>query len=576
MKRIYALLLFISVYSTAFCTEPDPLYHSFATAYARLDTSLIKELYLKDAEVLNLYDGEPAQSLKGTAAIEVYYNSFFESFRKNHQQLVLTFKIHSRNKEGAYLLDNGFYQLEIVTPGKPSSFLFGKFSTVLATENGAWKFKTDATTNTDFKDYEDETAVPIPKREELLYAPFYDQLTGDYITTDDELIVIGRSQVRLFAYFEKTGAYRGLNKITSTSWTAGTTVLSAEVNRRFEFHGDSLKVYEQDKPVIHAKRAGLYRTENIRYLNQQQQQLAGTLFIPAKPNGKAVVLVHGSGAQDRNGYASIIRLLADLLARKGITVLTYDKQGVAASEGNFEQLGFSGLAADALAGIHYLKQRKDLLLQQTGLGGSSQAGWVIAKAIEQEAGAVDFVFTIGAAGSGITVTAQNLYNTEQQMRCAGIFNPLQIRNALTQQELFFQYISTPTPQHAKQLDRFTQQCLKDTLLKDWLFPASDAIDLTDRNQWFTTLEISFDPLPVWKQYQKPMLMQFGAYDDATPSEAIVKKLQQLKHPHLQIELLNGAQHLGLKATDICKGDLWNVDQFHPDFFNQLLQWFDSF
>ena len=51
-------------------------------------------------------------------------------------------------------LDNGFYRLEIITPNKPSSYAFGKFSTVLELKNNAWKFRTDATTNTDFVEYE--------------------------------------------------------------------------------------------------------------------------------------------------------------------------------------------------------------------------------------------------------------------------------------------------------------------------------------------------------------------------------------------------------------------------------------
>ena len=70
-------------------------------------------------------------------------------------------------------------------------------------------------------------------------------------------------------------------------------------------------------------------------------------------------------------------------AREGITVLTYDKQGVGQSEGNSDYESFTDLAQDVLAGIDFLKSRNDLSISKIGLAGSSQAGWIIAKAIEK-------------------------------------------------------------------------------------------------------------------------------------------------------------------------------------------------
>ena len=219
-----------------------------------------------------------------------------------------------------------------------------------------------------------------------------------------------------------------------------------------------------------ATKKQFYKNEKVTYLNAKGIKLGGTLFIPLKPNGKAIVLTHGSGPQDRNGFASIIRLLADIFAREGITVLTYDKQGVGPSEGNSDYESFTDLAQDVLAGIDFLKIRKDLALSKIGLGGSSQAGWIIAKAIEQSNNKVDFALTIGAAGSGISVIEQNIYNTEISMKCNGAYSKRQIDNAITQQRFFFDYLANQS--NAKTLDEFTGSIEKDTLIRGWLFPTS--------------------------------------------------------------------------------------------------------
>jgi alpha-beta hydrolase superfamily lysophospholipase len=47
----------------------------------------------------------------------------------------------------------------------------------------------------------------------------------------------------------------------------------------------------------------------------------------------AVVMVHSSGNQSRNGPIAYFRLIANLFAANGITTLAYDKRGVGGSNG---------------------------------------------------------------------------------------------------------------------------------------------------------------------------------------------------------------------------------------------------
>lgn len=97
------------------------------------------------------------------ASIEKYYERFFQAIKDENQKLRLTFKVVDRQKVGDLILDNGFYQLEVLSSGGSGQSSYGKFSTVLMVEDGVWKFKTDATTNTELGEYEGASGEMIPK-----------------------------------------------------------------------------------------------------------------------------------------------------------------------------------------------------------------------------------------------------------------------------------------------------------------------------------------------------------------------------------------------------------------------------
>ncbi|MBK8635164.1 MAG: hypothetical protein IPN72_16990 [Saprospiraceae bacterium] len=167
MKIVYLFLAFFSIQGLCQSTVPDPddLYLNFVKAYDVLSAEKLANLYIKDAEALNLYDHSPSNSMKGRASIEKYYERFFQAIKDENQKLRLTFKVVDRQKVGDLILDNGFYQLEVLSSGGSGQSSYGKFSTVLMVEDGVWKFKTDATTNTDLGEYEGASGDWIPKRE---------------------------------------------------------------------------------------------------------------------------------------------------------------------------------------------------------------------------------------------------------------------------------------------------------------------------------------------------------------------------------------------------------------------------
>lgn len=130
--------------------------------------------------------------------------------------------------------------------------------------------------------------------------------------------------------------------------------------------------------------------------------LAGELTVPESGKPKAlIVLVSGSGPQDRNGYLgsqinhSPFLVLSDYLTRRGYGVLRYDDRGVAESTGDFARATTADFAADATAAVAYLRDLPGMKKVPIGVAGHSEGGLVapmVARADED----LDFVLLLAA------------------------------------------------------------------------------------------------------------------------------------------------------------------------------------
>lgn len=395
------------------------------------------------------------------------------------------------------------------------------------------------------------------------------KLLGDYVSANHNTIVIGKTPKQLFALFENTGQLRGLNKIDEHNWTAGSTVISSNGRQQLRFDHNRLTIIEPGKEPILAIRKTLYIEKEISFKNTTGIKLAGTLFIPLKPNGKGIVLVHGSGAQDRNGSNSCIRFLADDLCRSGITVLTYDKQGVGLSQGDWSKMNFTELAGDVISARDFLKGIKTLKLSKIGMGGYSQAGWVMARAIQKQTN-IDFILALSTAGSGITVAEQNIYDVKTQLECAGKYSIEQIALIHRQQDLFFDYINTR--KNGQALDDLTDTIAKDSILKEWKYPSTQEIDFSNRSEWFNALEVGFNPLPIWKSYHKPVLVVLAEFDDSTPAVLVKQRIAALHNINIQVKTIRNAQHIGLITNSVCNAKAAALQKLSPDYFYAIHHW----
>ncbi len=145
-----------------------------------------------------------------------------------------------------------------------------------------------------------------------------------------------------------------------------------------------------------------YLAEDVTYANPiGGHTLAGTFTRPAS-DGRfpAVILISGSGQQDRDGAALGHRpflVLADHLTRSGIAVLRYDDRGVGGSTGDFEAATSRDFASDALAAVTYLKSRDDVEPGRIGLAGHSEGG-LIAPMVAVESTDVSYIVLMAAPG----------------------------------------------------------------------------------------------------------------------------------------------------------------------------------
>jgi alpha/beta superfamily hydrolase len=553
--------LFLSAIAHAQTTDP---YAALREGYARGDAGAAAQAYAVDGVYQEVYPGTPIVERSGRSAIAKGFADLFAAWGPPtaSRPIDLNFRFTQRGGEGRTRRDAGVYRLRIGRPGAADAITsYGRFETEIV----GGVFRRDRSGPASREDFEEAPGpVAFAQDDEALDPAFYDRFLGVYRDQAGCEVIVTRSVRRLFAFDACTRAWRGLNRLTGSRWSApGAAVIGAANAVDHRFLDDAARLQIGERRVL-SRRDDTER-ERVRF-GSGELTLAGTILRPARAHRQApgVVIVHGSGPQDRHGYASIMELLAVQFARAGVVALVFDKRGVGESQGDWASAGFSQLAADARAAQAFLMTRPGVNPRKIGFAGSSQAGWVAAKAIDDGARPA-FVMLLGAAGAGSTVREQNLYSTRVRMQCAGI-GTADIALALEQQRAFFD--ARRDPAREPDLAALTARAAARPGLADWLFPVTAR--RTGPPEWYDVLDPEFDPSPVWRRYAGPTLFMFSQFDDSTETSLVTGRLRG--RPGRTVHVLAGAQHLGLAATDICAGDLDKVSVFHPDLWPMLHRW----
>ena len=151
-----------------------------------------------------------------------------------------------------------------------------------------------------------------------------------------------------------------------------------------------------------------YTPEEVRVPTPAGYELAGTLTLPKEAPGPvpAVVLISGSGPQDRDGAIPGVpgyhpfRQIADALGRRGIAVLRLDDRGFGASGGDPSRATTADLADDARAALEFLRGRGDIDPERLALIGHSEGGIIAPMVAAADPGLAGIVLMAGSSRTG--------------------------------------------------------------------------------------------------------------------------------------------------------------------------------
>jgi len=290
-----------------------------------------------------------------------------------------------------------------------------------------------------------------------------------------------------------------------------------------------------------------YRADTVSFRNEDPGiTLAGTLTRPTEEAADgpvpAVVIVGGSGPQDRNGTIQghePFHVLADHLTRQGIAVLRYDERGVGASEGMLRGATSRDLAGDVQAAVAFLAERPGIDASRVGIIGHSEGG-MIAPMVATETDQVSFLVLLAAPGlPGRQILADQLENIGQSR---GVDRRALAVQRGTQRRLF-----KALTQEADSADIATE--LKQIMRDTQGISGEETIEQEVRRlmrPWFR-FYVSHDPRPPLRQVDVPVLALTGSNDLQVAADtnlaAIEDALESGQNPPHTVRTVDGLNHL---------------------------------
>ena len=303
-----------------------------------------------------------------------------------------------------------------------------------------------------------------------------------------------------------------------------------------------------------------YLEEEVSYENKiDSVKLAGTMTLPrSKGPFPAVLLITGSGSQDRNettaGHRPFL-VLADHLTRLGIAVLRVDDRGMGGSSPGPTTATSESYAGDALAGVEFLKSRKEINPRQIGLIGHSEGGMIAPMAAIRSK---DVSFIVMMAGTGLPGDEVIHIQTDLLLKAQGA----EEEGLKLTRELFsgvFEILKSKNDSVAaeKQIREFltARTAAMTEVQKKGLDQILRAIDIQLKQfyllEWFRFF-LRYDPRPTLRRVQIPVLALSGEKDlQSAPKEnldGIAAALKEGGNKNVSIVLLPQLNHLFQTST----------------------------
>ncbi len=332
-----------------------------------------------------------------------------------------------------------------------------------------------------------------------------------------------------------------------------------------------------------------YRAEEVNFAGPAGT-IAGTITVPPAGGAHpAVLLITGSGPQNRDeeifGFKPF-RLIADHLTRNGIVVLRCDDRGVGGTTAKAAGATTADFAADALAGVAFLKTRPEVDVKRIGLLGHSEGGIVAPLAAVRS---TDVAFIVLVSGMGVTGERILLDQADLIGRAEGATEADRIKEAALQRRIFqavrsgagWDEVKADARQAAlerlKAMPAKQQQAIGDLgAYADRMVAGQLAMA---QSPWFKYF-IDYDPATTLAKVRCPVLALFGEKDLQVPAEsnrtAIVEALARGGNRDVTAKVLPGANHLYQQAGSGSPSEYPTLSkQFVPGFLETISAWINA-
>lgn len=274
-----------------------------------------------------------------------------------------------------------------------------------------------------------------------------------------------------------------------------------------------------------------FRSEEVSFFSDGVE-LKGTLTFPTKGSGPwpAVLLLAGSGAQDRDETVFGIRILAQIaeyLSRDGYAVLRYDKRGAGESGGNLLAATLETLTNDAVAAANFLAGHPEVEPEQIFLAGHSEGGIVAAKAASRLKHVAGLILLTAPALRGEEVMREQLVN----LLSASETTAEQREDQLRRQERIIQAARSGH--------------LDETLTSEIPAPLQKFI----KTPWFQDW-LGYNPLEAYRKVKIPVLVIGGGKDTQVPphhANQIYAAMLEAGNKDVSVHVVADINHLLVRA-----------------------------
>jgi len=333
-----------------------------------------------------------------------------------------------------------------------------------------------------------------------------------------------------------------------------------------------------------------YHSEEVEYDNADKSLHYGATFTRPADDGRypAVIIISGSGTQDRNGTMMGHQpywVLADYLTKNGIAVLRVDDRGAGKSSlgTDINQKTSVDFSYDVEASLNYLETRLDVDKKHLGLIGHSEGG-MIAPMVASRRKDVAFIVLWGGPGvNGAQILTEQsaLGLKEKGMDSVSVaaykklhFSILSLfATSATQADLDQQI---PPVFEAWKKDQ-TQKILNDLNVPNATMGDIEKVYNGMYSSGWLRFFISYDPATALSKVKCPVLAVTGGKDtqvDATENLGRIKEvLTKSGNRDFEVKTIPGVNHLFQTANT---GDISEYEQItetmSPVAMNIICSW----